>query len=230
MQPYFFPYIGYYQMAAAVERFLFYDDVQYIKGGHIARNKLLVNGKEWLFTVPLSGASPNQLIQDVRLDEGKWPQWKDKFLRTIDQNYRKAENYAAGRELLEEVLQVPDDRIASLAERSVRLVMRKLGRPVRFQRTSAMDLRQDLRFEERLFHICAKEGIDDYIQSQGGTKLYSTAAWRAKGLSLRFIRPTSMEYPRKGPWVPGLSMLDAILHVPFEELNPLLDKYEFFTN
>lgn len=94
MHPYFFPYIGYYQMAAAVKRFLFYDDVQYIKGGHIARNKLLINGKEWLFTVQLSGTSPNQLNQDVRLDEGKWPHWKDKFLRTIDQNYRKAENYA----------------------------------------------------------------------------------------------------------------------------------------
>lgn len=230
MQPYFFPYIGYYQMAAAVEQFLFYDDVQYIKGGHIARNKLLINGKEWLFTVPLSGASPNQLIQDVYLDEGKWPQWKDKFLRTIDQNYRKADNFVSGRELLDEVLELPDHRIATLAERSVRLLMERLGRPVRFQRTSEMDLRKDLRFEERLFHICAKEGIDDYIQSQGGTTLYSTAAWRAKGLSLRFIRPTSMEYPRKGHWVPGLSMLDAILHVPFEELNTLLDKYELFTN
>lgn len=230
MQPYFFPYLGYYQMAAAVERFLFYDDVNYIKGGYIARNKLFVNDQEWLFTVPLSGASSNRLIQDVKINPTQWPRWKEKFLRTVGQAYRKASNYGVGMALLEEVLDIPDFNIATLAERSVRLPMEKLGRPVRFHRTSEMGLRHDLKFEERLIYICKREHITHYIQSQGGTSLYSCATWKAHGLSLQFIRPSSMEYPRKGPWVPGLSMLDALLHVPFDELNPLLDQYELFTN
>lgn len=230
MQPYFFPYIGYYQMAAAVERFLIYDDVNYINRGYIARNKLLVNGKEWNFAVPLSGASQNLLIKDVGIDMGSWEPWKKKFLRTVDMSYRKAPNYGPGMELLEEVLTITDDRITSLAQRSVQLLMERLGRPVRFERTSEMELRQDLKFEERLIDICQHEHVSHYIQSQGGTSLYSTGRWKELGLSLQFIRPTSMEYPRQGGWVPGLSMLDAILHVPFAELNPLLDNYELFTN
>lgn len=230
MQPYFFPYIGYYQMAAAVDRFLFYDDVNFIKGGYIARNKLLINGTDWLFSVPLAGASSNQLIQDVRLDMDKWPSWKEKFLRTVDQNYRKAANYLAGRSLLAEVMELTNDRVAGLAERSVQLVLERLGRSVRFERTSEMALRHDLKFEERLLYICQREHITHYIQSEGGTSLYKGATWRAQGLSLQFIRPTGMKYPRHGAWVPGLSMLDALLHVPFKDLDPLLDQYELFTN
>jgi hypothetical protein len=230
MQPYFFPYVGYYQMASAVERFLVYDDVQYIKGGYIPRNKLLINGKEWTFTVPLSGASPNLLIKDVRIDMKAWPQWKERLLRTIEQNYRKASNYVEGRTFLEQVLELNDDRISTLAQRSVSLFMKSIGRRVKFQNSSDLALGQDLRFEDRLLHICRHEKIGRYIQSQGGVKLYSSERWQREGLSLEFIRPTSMDYPRKGNWVPGLSMLDAMLHVPFHELDHLMDKYELFTN
>lgn len=230
MQPYFFPYMGYYQMAAAVERFLLYDDVNFIKRGYIARNRLLVNGAEWQFSVPLSGASQNKLIKEIHLDMNQWDAWKRKFLTTIELNYHKARNFGPGMALLAEVIDTAETGITTLAERSVRLVMEKLGRPVRFQRTSEMDLRQDLKFEERLIYICKHENITHYIQSQGGVSLYNCATWQMHGLSMQFIRPTSLEYPRNGPWVPGLSMLDAILHVPFGELNPLLDRYELFTN
>lgn len=230
MQPYFFPYMGYYQLAAAADRFIFYDDVQFIKGGYIARNKLHVSGRDLLFSVPLSGASPNKRIDEVQIDMGQFPRWKDRFLRTIDQNYHKAANYTEGRALLTEVLDLKGDRISDLAARSVRLPMERMGRTVQFDFSSALGLNTELKREERLFHICEQLGIRRYIQSQGGTTLYSAERWRARGLSLQFLRPVSMEYPRTGGWVPGLSMLDAILHVPFEELNPLLDHYEFFSN
>lgn len=229
MQPYLFPYIGYYQLAAAVDQFLFYDDVQFIVRGYIARNKLQVNGQPWTFSVPLSNASQNKLIEEVRIDLNSWPKWKRKFLRTVDMNYNKARNFENGRMLLEEVLELTDDRIASLAERSVQLVMERLGRTVQFNRTSDLDLRKDLKFEERLIHACQHESATHYIQSQGGTSLYSPHTWRTHGLSLQFIRPASLEYPRQGQWHPSLSMLDALLHVPFMELAPLLDNYELFT-
>ncbi|MCB0811527.1 MAG: WbqC family protein, partial [Flavobacteriales bacterium] len=114
MQPYFFPYLGYYQLAASVERFIFYDDVQFIKGGYIARNKLHVAGSELLFSVPLLGASPNKRIMDVDIDMGRYPRWRQRLLRTIDQNYRRAANHEEGRELLVEVLELEDDKIATL--------------------------------------------------------------------------------------------------------------------
>ncbi|MCB9170795.1 MAG: WbqC family protein [Flavobacteriales bacterium] len=230
MQPYFFPYVGYYQLAAAVERFIFYDDVQFIKGGFIARNKLHVGGRDLLFTVPLSGASPNKRIDEVRIDMGLYPRWRERFLRTIDQNYAKAANFAEGRAVLHEVLELEDDRISTLAARSVRLPMARLGRSVEFLFSSRLDLRTDLKREERLFDICDRLGIRDYIQSQGGTTLYSGERWRQRGLSLRFLKPVTMEYPRPGGALSGLSMLDALLHVPFDRLDPLLDRYELFTN
>ena len=83
MQPYVFPYIGYFQLINAVDIFVFYDDVNYIKGGWINRNKLLLNGKESLFTIPLNNASSFKLIKDTEIHPNLFPIWKNKFLKSI---------------------------------------------------------------------------------------------------------------------------------------------------
>lgn len=229
MQPYLFPYIGYYQMAAAVDNFIFYDDVNFIKGGYIQRNKLLVNGSEWLFTVPLSKASPNMLIMDVEVDSNRWEHWKSKFLRTVEQSYRKARNYSAGWDLLNEVLNTKTNCISELSGRSISCIMERLGREVNFEFSSDSGLGDHLRFEDRIMYMCKERGVQEYVQSSGGRDLYSPEKWAADGLSIKFLIPKSLTYDRPGGPKPGLSILDAILHLPFEELNVLLDEYDLVT-
>src|ERR1700685_1012716 len=91
MQPYTFPYIGYYQLIKAVDKFVIYDDVNYINKGWINRNKVLVNGKPFLFTFPLKEASQNKVINNIEIQEND--SWKKKFLKTIEQAYKKAPHF-----------------------------------------------------------------------------------------------------------------------------------------
>ena len=67
MQPYFFPYIGYFQLINAVDKFIILDDVNYIKKGWINRNRILLNGKDYLFTIPCEKISQNKLINEVEV-------------------------------------------------------------------------------------------------------------------------------------------------------------------
>jgi hypothetical protein len=88
MQPYIFPYIGYFQLIKAVDKFVIYDDVNFINRGWINRNRILVNGKDSLFTIPLKEASQNKLINDIDVN---WDDaWKSKWLKTLEQSYKKA--------------------------------------------------------------------------------------------------------------------------------------------
>ena len=85
MQPYFMPYIGYFQTMAAVDTYVVYDDVQYIKGGWVSRNNIIIGGEKKMFTIILKGASPNKLFNEVEIgDDFK------KFERMLQSAYAKA--------------------------------------------------------------------------------------------------------------------------------------------
>ena len=88
MQPYFLPYIGYWQLLNAVDKYVIYDDVNYIKGGWINRNRILINKEPKYFNVKLNGASPNKLINEVEVSNDNI--WQKKLLKTIEENYKKA--------------------------------------------------------------------------------------------------------------------------------------------
>src|SRR5687768_6232595 len=102
MQPYFLPYLGYYQLVNAVDTFVFFDDVNFIKKGWIHRNQVLVNGEAHKFTIPLKDASQNKKIYEVHLSD--YAAWRDSFLKIIDFNYKKAPYYENTRELLAKIL------------------------------------------------------------------------------------------------------------------------------
>lgn len=100
MQPYLFPYIGYFQLLNAVDMFVVFDDVNFIKKGWINRNNILVNRQKYLFTVPLKDASQNKLIKEVQIaDDG----WQEKFLKTVAQSYKKAEFFDEAFALIEKL-------------------------------------------------------------------------------------------------------------------------------
>lgn len=84
MQPYIFPYIGYFQLINAVDKFIIYDDVNYIKQGWINRNKILLNNEDYLFTFPLKNASSYKKINEIELSENLYSKWKIKFFKTLE--------------------------------------------------------------------------------------------------------------------------------------------------
>ena len=121
MQPYLFPYIGYFQLIHAVDRFVVYDDVAYIKQGWINRNRILINGKASFFNVPIKNASSFALIRDTLInDHQQHARWAEKLLKTFDNAYRRAPEFARVFPMLEHVFCAQTTRIADLALASVR--------------------------------------------------------------------------------------------------------------
>ena len=120
MQPYLFPYIGYFQLIHAVDRFIIYDDVCYINKGWINRNNILLNGAAHLFTIPLQDASQNKRICDIPLSADT--KWRTKLLRLIDSAYHKAPCFGKAYPLIENLIQKQYDSIAGLNYYSIKII------------------------------------------------------------------------------------------------------------
>src|SRR5689334_464160 len=119
MQPYIFPYIGYFQLVNSVERFVLYDDVAFIKQGWINRNQILLNGESHMFTVPIKNASSFTTIAQTKINGNLYEGWRNKFLKTMQQAYAKAPYYADVCNLVSNVFNAKCETISELAARSI---------------------------------------------------------------------------------------------------------------
>lgn len=222
MQPYFFPYIGYYQLVRSVDTFVFYDDVNYIKGGWINRNRIAIGGKPAYITVPLEGASPNRLIRDIAVSADR-----GKLMRTIQQVYGKAPCFPQVSVLVADVLNSPVRSIGDLAMRSVTSVMDYLG--VECDHRVSGDDFQDtkgLPRSERLIAIAERSGASVYINAIGGRELYRKEEFAERGIQMFFLEARLPVYRQFGAeFVPGLSMLDVLMFNTPEAVRYMLDDY-----
>lgn len=226
MQPYLFPYIGYFQLLAAADRFVIYDDVQFIKGGWINRNRLLVNGQPWLFTVPLDQPSPNRLIRDIELQITK--PWRSKLLQTITQNYQKTPHFEAVNELLTRIFSAEARTIADLVRVSLTTIVEYLQLPVQIVPSSTIYNNTHLKAQERVLDICLQEHASTYINAPGGRALYSAEVFERNGITLKFIDAHITPYQqakKNDAFVPGLSMIDVLMNNSVSEVQKLLNQY-----
>jgi hypothetical protein len=210
MQPYFFPYIGYFQLVAAVDKFVFYDDVNYIKNGWINRNRLLISGGVQYFTIPLAGASPNQRIYEVKI-QNVGP-WREKMKRSIEQSYAKAPFVKEIMRLLEDVLNIQSDFLSDYAKASVKTVTEYVGIKTSFVDSSRIYPNQELTGVDRVLDIVTQEQASFYYNLPGGASLYDHKAFKARNVELCFIEPYLFSYAQRSKeFIPGLSMLDVLM-------------------
>ncbi|MBU2537295.1 MAG: WbqC family protein [Proteobacteria bacterium] len=210
MQPYFLPYIGYFQLMAAVDKFVVFDDVSFIPRGWINRNRLLLNGTAHTFTIPLRGASPNKLICEIELDDEQG--WRKKLLRTIQQAYGKAPHYAQVSTLLESLINYPSNQLDDFLLNSLREVTRYLSLEVEIVSTSRCYKNAHLKGQERILDICRQEEADIYINPIGGTELYDYVSFSKRNLSLYFLRSRPISYSQgKDGHVAWLSIMDVLM-------------------
>ncbi|HEY6976875.1 MAG TPA: WbqC family protein, partial [Chitinophagaceae bacterium] len=165
MQPYFFPYIGYFQLINSVDRFVIYDDVNFIKQGWINRNKILLNNKEYTFTVQLKDASSFRLIKDTQIHEEFYQRWKIKFMKSIEVNYKSAPFFKPVNRILQNVLDSESKYISKLATNSLKAVSNYIGIKTFFIDTSSFYENSHLSGQERILDICKKEQASHYINS-----------------------------------------------------------------
>ena len=218
MQPYFFPYLGYFQLVQAVDHFVFYDDVMFIKKGWINRNRILMQGDEFLFTIPLEKQSQNKTIRESTVSWGK--EFPNKFMNQLDSAYKKAPNYAEIRGLVEQVLNRKFESLADLASESVQATWAYLGLEKKFYQSSQLSVSEDLGRAERLIEITKSLGEYSYINAVNGQELYEKGFFKENGIDLHFLKPNLNPYLQgtTKEFVNGLSMIDVLMWNNKEEV------------
>lgn len=210
VQPYLFPYLGYFQLISAVDTFVFYDDVNFITRGWINRNKVLINGKAKYFTVPCRDASQNKLINNV--EHALTGKKRNKLLRTIKFSYGNAPFFDDIYPIIEKVLNTDSNAIADIAINSVTECCNYLEVGTVFKLSSSNYNNADLDRTERLIDICHEENKPTYINPPGGKELYDKKEFEKEGINLKFIEPLLEEYPQfQNEFVPGLSIIDVMM-------------------
>ena len=222
MQPYFMPYIGYWQLMAAVDTYVVYDDVNYIKGGWVARNNILLNGQKHMFTITLNGASPNKLFNEITIkDDFK------KFSRLIEAAYRKAPYYAEVNTLLEKIYQYEDKSLGAFMMHSFQVVLDYLDINTKLVLSSTIAKDNSLRGKDKVKHICQLLSADTYYNAIGGQELYDKNDFKADGVDLYFVQTNLTPYAQLGnEFVPGLSMIDVLMFNSPTEVKQLLTNYK----
>jgi hypothetical protein len=231
MQPYIFPYLGYFQLIQSVNTFVFYDDVNYIKGGWINRNNIWNNGLAMKFSVPLVAPSQNKWIKETLVNKVEYAAWKKKFLKTIEYNYKNAPFYPEALIILQSTLEQAEDNecsIARLAMHSIETVCGYLEMPQKFLVSSDLDEPfSGIDRADRLIAITKSLGDNHYINAQGGIELYSKPYFSSKGVKLEFVKPYLPCYNPGGRiYIPGLSIIDLIMNLNKAELRTMFCSYE----
>ncbi len=226
MQPYFFPYIGYFQMINAVDSFVFYNDVNYINRGWINRNKIFSNNKELLFTLPLKEASQNKLIKDIEI--AALDKWRTKFLKTLHLSYFKAPFFEEVCSIIKPCLDSNDGNLSSVAMNSVIQVSNYLKLNTVFEVSSEKYAdTKGLDKALRLIEICKRNNTTTYINAIGGSDLYDKSFFKQHEIELAFIKPNPISYNQfKNDFVPWLSIIDVLMFNSVEEVKIMLDNYE----
>ena len=221
MQPYFMPYIGYWQLMAAVDTYVVYDDVNYIKGGWVARNNILLNGQKHMFTTTLNGASPNKLFNEITIkDDFK------KFSRLIESAYRKAPYYVEITALLEKIYSYEDKSLGAFMMHSFQVVLDYLEIDTKLVLSSTIVKDNALRGKDKVKYICHLLGADTYYNAIGGQELYDKEDFKADGIDLYFVQTNLAPYVQLAKeFVPGLSIIDVLMHNGKEGTKKLLKEY-----
>ncbi|MCC5929248.1 MAG: WbqC family protein [Cyclobacteriaceae bacterium] len=227
MQPYFFPYIGYFQLINTVDKFIIYDDVNYIKGGWINRNRILVNGQPNYINIEMNGASPNKKIREIEINTN--PIWKTKLLKKIEQNYSKAPYFDDVNITIKEILFFDSKKLSDVIVNSIIKILDLLEVNTKIERTSAHYGNNALRGENRVIDICVKENATTYINSIGGIELYNKERFKNAGVELLFLKSNELKYSQQlknNIFIPKLSIIDTLYYCGKNNTAQMLEEYK----
>ena len=225
MQPYFFPYIGYFQLIANSDVFVIYDDVNFIKKGWINRNNILVNNTPYLFSMPLQNVSQNKLINEIFITD--LDKWKTDLLKTISSSYKKAPFYQDVYPLIEKIISFDELNLAIYIQNSIQNLCAYLNINTKLIMSSEIVKNNGLKGENKIIDICLQLGATQYINAIGGIELYTQENFQVKNIDLKFIKSENILYQQfKNEFKPWLSIIDVIMFNSVEDTKMLLNKFE----
>jgi hypothetical protein len=211
MQPYFFPYIGYFQLINAVDEFVLYDNIEFTKKGWINRNRILVNGKDSFITIPLKSDSDYLDINRRRL-VATWPKERESILNRITEYYRKSPYFDSAYPVISRCLLHEENNLFRFILNSLALLNEYLGIMTPFLISSTLPIDRDLKADKKVIAICRARQAGVYINPIGGTELYKKDIFRKEGIKLFFLQSHDVQYDQFGnEFVPRLSIIDVMM-------------------
>lgn len=226
MQPYLFPYLGYFQLIAASDIFVIYDDVQYIKGGWINRNRILVNGAPKYITLPVEKDHLSRMINERRFAT-TIARDKELILRQLQAAYRQAPFFQDTMELVERCCALNESNVAAFVTESLRLCCQHIRIETPMRLSSTLAKTPGTEAAERVIEVNKLLGADHYINPAGGMELYGKDAFAKCGIVLSFLKSREITYPQFGnPFAPSLSILDVLMFNPVSVVRTLLGAYD----
>lgn len=226
MQPYLFPYLGYFQLIQSVDLFVIYDDVNYIKQGWINRNKILINEHEHLFTFPIKNQSSFRLInQHFVLNNDQ------NLLKSLKQAYSKAPYFKDIYPLLTDILTFENKNLSLFVGNSIIEISKYLNQNKHFIYSSSITKNNNLKGQDKVIEICKCLNASTYINSIGGIELYDSATFKRNRINLFFLKPNLPTYTQfKNSFVSGLSIIDMLMFVNLSKFTEYLTNFELITN
>lgn len=225
MQPYFMPYIGYWQRIHAVDQHIIYDDVNYIKGGWMNRNRIVIAGRPYFLSMNLVGASPNKLVNEVGVNPD--PVLQGKVLKTLEQGYKKAVYYNEAMACLEPIICSKETNLAKYLEFQIREICGYIGINTEIKMSSGIEKDNSLKGQDKVIEICKKQGASMYYNAHTGMELYAKDEFEKEGLELVFIKDASTVKYRQfsNDFIPAMSIIDILMNCSKSEIGILLEDY-----
>jgi hypothetical protein len=221
MQPYLFPYIGYWQLINSVDTFVIMEDLHYIKQGYINRNYILINGEAHVLTLHLIEASQNKQINEIETGDNR-----EQMIKTIATSYKHAPHFEEVFPLIRSILQSPEKNLARFVGNSIERISEHLEIDTKFVYSCDIERNRTLKAEAMVLDICERLNTTHYINAIGGQKLYSKETFKERGITLHFIKSESVEYRQfHNEFVPNLSIIDVMMFNSKETVKEMLEKY-----
>lgn len=226
MQPYFIPYIGYFQLINEVDTFVLYDNIEYTKKGWINRNRILLNGKDEYITLPIKKGSDYLSVIERELSES-FDSEKKKILRKIQEAYKKAPYFNEAYQLIERILSFDDKNLFKFIHNSIVELTSFLNIDTKIIASSTIPINHNLKSQDKVIAICNHINATTYINPIGGTEIYEEADFKLHNIELFFLKSENKVYKQfKNDFIPWLSILDILMFNNTEEVkNGLLSNF-----
>jgi len=227
MQPYLFPYLGYFELINAVDKFVIYDDVQYIKRGWMNRNNLLVNKKQHLFTFSVEKDEQTKPINERYYCSKTFNSEIEKFYNTLTMSYKKAINFDEVFKLMHKIFQYDNLNVAKFNFNALKCICNYIEVDTEFIISSEIPQNNILKGQDKILKINKILKSAQYINPIGGTELYCRETFNKSNIKLNFIKALNIEYKQfNNDFTPNLSIIDVLMFNSKEEIKQLLNEYE----
>ena len=229
MQPYFLPYLGYWGLLHAVDKFVILDDVAFIKRGWINRNRIALNGQPCWLTLPVQKASQNKLICEMEITPDT--AWRDPMLTKLHHAYSKSPFYDRGSRLFSSLLYNATGNMREFVVGTIDRIAQELAITTEIIPSSRIFDKKGLHGQHRIIDICHSLGATEYLNLPGGESLYAKAEFHRNGIDLLFLETNSKVFDLVSGVIndPSLSILDTLMHNSLGRISDVISEYTWRT-